>query len=53
LCRRDHLIEPVGAGAAAEFDFDFLDLFEVKAREYRDDDPVFTRRTEARLQRRQ
>ena len=32
------------AGAAScEFDFDFLDLFEVKAREYREEDLVFTR----------
>ena len=42
----NHLIEPVELELRLEFDFDFLDLFEVKAREYRDEDLVFTRRTE-------
>src|SRR3954469_10233241 len=42
----NHLIEPVELDLRLEFDFDFLDLFEVKAREYRDEDLVFTRRTE-------
>ena len=38
----NHLIEPVELELRLEFDFDFLDLFEVKAREYRDEDLVFT-----------
>ncbi|HWH66237.1 MAG TPA: glycogen debranching N-terminal domain-containing protein, partial [Gaiellales bacterium] len=42
----NHLIEPVELELRLEFDFDFLDLFEVKAREYREEDLVFTRRTE-------
>jgi glycogen debranching enzyme len=42
----NHLIEPVELDLRLEFDFDFLDLFEVKAREYREEDLVFTRRTE-------
>jgi hypothetical protein len=48
----NHLIEPVELELRLEFDFDFLDLFEVKAREYRDEDLVFTRSHGARLQRR-
>jgi glycogen debranching enzyme len=42
----NHLIEPVELDLRLEFDFDFLDLFEVKAREYREEDLVFTRRTD-------
>jgi glycogen debranching enzyme len=42
----NHLIKPVELELRLEFDFDFLDLFEVKAREYREEDLVFTRRTE-------
>src|SRR5690242_3236032 len=41
----NHLIEPVELELRLEFDFDFLDLFEVKAREYREEDLVFTART--------
>src|SRR4029078_1203177 len=39
-------VEPVELELRLEFDFDFLDLFEVKAREYREEDLVFTRRTD-------
>ncbi|HET7428509.1 MAG TPA: glycogen debranching N-terminal domain-containing protein [Gaiellales bacterium] len=41
----NHLLEPVELELRLEFDFDFLDLFEVKAREYREEDLVFTART--------
>ena len=41
----NHLLEPVELELRIEFDFDFLDLFEVKAREYREEDLVFTART--------
>jgi glycogen debranching enzyme len=41
----NHLLEPVDLDLRLEFDFDFLDLFEVKAREYREEDLVFTDRT--------
>jgi glycogen debranching enzyme len=40
----NHLLEPVDLELRLEFDFDFLDLFEVKAREYREEDLVFTAR---------
>jgi glycogen debranching enzyme len=42
----NHLLEPVELELRMEFDFDFLDLFEVKAREYREEDLVFTARTQ-------
>jgi glycogen debranching enzyme len=42
----NHLLDPVELELRLEFDFDFLDLFEVKAREYREEDLVFTGRTE-------
>jgi glycogen debranching enzyme len=41
----NHLLEPVSLELRLDFDFDFLDLFEVKAREYREEDLVFTART--------
>ena len=48
--RREPPARAAGAGAAScEFDFDFLDLFEVKAREYREEDLVFTDRTQPRI----
>ncbi|HET6849262.1 MAG TPA: glycogen debranching N-terminal domain-containing protein [Gaiellales bacterium] len=40
----NHLLDPVDLELRLEFDFDFLDLFEVKAREYREEDLVFTAR---------
>ena len=45
----NHLLEPVDLELRLEFDFDFLDLFEVKAREYRQEDLVFTDRTQPRI----
>ncbi|MDX6494486.1 MAG: hypothetical protein QOE17_472, partial [Gaiellales bacterium] len=45
----NHLLDPVELKITLEFEFDFLDLFEVKAREYRDEDLVFTDRTQPRL----
>jgi glycogen debranching enzyme len=42
----NHVLEPVELDLRLEFDFDFLDLFEVKAREYREEDLVFTHRTD-------
>src|SRR6478672_7127757 len=45
----NHLLEPVDLQLRLEFDFDFLDLFEVKAREYRQEDLVFTDRTQPRI----
>ena len=45
----NHLLDPVELKLTLEFEFDFLDLFEVKAREYREEDLVFTDRTQPRL----
>ncbi|TMB86536.1 MAG: hypothetical protein E6J45_13740 [Chloroflexi bacterium] len=45
----NHLLDPVELQLTLEFEFDFLDLFEVKAREYREEDLVFTDRTQPRL----
>jgi len=43
----NHLLESVVLELRLDFDFDFLDLFEVKAREYREEDLVFTRSADA------
>src|SRR5437763_8176031 len=43
----NHLLDPVELELRLEFDFDFLDLFEVKAQEYREEDLVFTRSADA------
>ena len=40
----NHTLERVDLALRLEFDFDFLDVFEVKAREYRTEDLVFTLR---------
>jgi glycogen debranching enzyme len=45
----NHLLEPVVLELRLDFDFDFLDLFEVKAREYREEDLVFTRSADANV----
>ena len=42
----NHVLDTVELNLQLEFDFDFLDLFEVKAREYREEDLVFTHRTD-------
>ncbi len=42
----NHLLEPLELEIKLEFEFDFLDLFEVKAREYREEDLVFTDSTQ-------
>ncbi|MGZ4480648.1 MAG: amylo-alpha-1,6-glucosidase [Gaiellales bacterium] len=42
----NHLLESISLTVSLEFDFDFLDLFEVKARAYRQADLVFTDSTE-------
>src|SRR5436305_3940941 len=43
----NHLMNAVELELCLEFDFDFLDLFEVKALEYREEDLVFTRGVDA------
>jgi glycogen debranching enzyme len=45
----NHLLDPVELKLRLEFEFDFLDLFEVKAREYREEDLVFTDSTQPAL----
>jgi glycogen debranching enzyme len=45
----NHLLEPVDLELRLDFEFDFLDLFEVKAREYRQEDLVFIDRPQPRL----
>ncbi|MDX6545271.1 MAG: hypothetical protein QOG02_1045, partial [Gaiellales bacterium] len=45
----NHLLDPVELRLRLEFEFDFLDLFEVKAREYREEDLVFTDSTQPAL----
>ena len=45
----NHLLDRVELKLRLEFEFDFLDLFEVKAREYREEDLVFTDSTEPAL----
>jgi glycogen debranching enzyme len=45
----NHLLEPVDLELSLDFEFDFLDLFEVKAREYRQEDLVFIDRQQPQL----
>ena len=45
----NHLLDPLELELELQFDVDFLDLFEVKAREYREEDLVFTDRTQPRI----
>jgi glycogen debranching enzyme len=45
----NHLLDPVVLELRLDFDFDFLDLFEVKAREYREEDLVFTSSADANV----